>query len=589
MAILNDPEDQNKQPTTGGTSSMGSGTGKGVGTAPSGQVQQNQAPVAGQAYTDVASYLNANQGGGQQLGEKVGSNLNKTYQDTQNNITNSVNMANTNINKGYTAENTDLIKQVAANPNQAAGNADTLSQFQGQLNDTYGGPTSWADYGTQQGNVQQAQQKANLLKTPGGNNVLVQEVENQMNPGQTSTGINTLDTLLFQGNQGAQNTAQAAAKPFDTLGDYLNSQNQGIQGNIAGAQTNAQNASQHALDAFTGANGTLTNLNNTVNTNASNAYNNAIARQQGLQQDLAGIYTQPVDTAQSSEGTYGGGSTPWYNHTNYTVNNTISPNDLAEMGITQDQWNALQSSMQRAGTTEVKTGHNFGAHVPTAQIGLANYMSQLDPSQINAATTANADQYNQYAAIQKLLGDKTPQDMALNPLNAAQAGTAPTSLTNFDYNTALGESNQFGDQARTAAQDLANQISGNADVSHAESQHGGGVFGSLKNAVMHPATLAATLANPLAVGANANRIMHGQTINPLDISAPGASVAAPIVGGVVGGIYGGPVGAMAGASAGQILGKPLQNLGGQVGKSYAHGGEVKEDDVNSYLDKKRGK
>ncbi len=97
------------------------------------------------------------------------------------------------------------------------------------------------------------------------------------------------------------------------------------------------------------------------------------------------------------------------------------------------------------------------------------------------------------------------------------------------------------------------------------------------------------MANPLALGANVNRILQGQNINPKDISVPGAKVIAPLAGTVVGGIYGGPMGAVAGGAAGQQVGGPLQNLGGQSDKAYAHGGMVtrtptgKEGDMPSPL------
>jgi hypothetical protein len=453
MATVNDPnQEQNpnqqvNQPTTGGTSASGSGTGKGVGTQQASQVQQNQAPQNGQGYADVGSYLNANQGGGQQLGQQVASNLNQGYQSTLNNINNSVNTANTSINQGYTPENTQLIQQVAANPTAAAADNNLSSQFQGQLNDVYGGPTSWSDYGTQQGNVQAAQQNANLVNTPGGNNALIQQVENQQNPGQTNQGINTLDTLLYQGNPNAVGTAQTAANQYNNLNDYLNQANTGIQSNIAGAQTAAQNASQDALNAFTGANGTLTNLNTGINSATTKAISDAQAQEAAIKADIGNLYGgQAADTTASTLGVYGGGTTPWGNTTNYNVGQ-LSPQDLQAMGMTQDQWNALQGQLQRAGTSQMMTGHNFGAGSVTGQNDLNQYLNQLDPTQaINAGNVATKDQYAQMAAIQQLLGSKTPQGTAINPLNASLAGTYdPNSLNQFNYNAALGDTTQFAD------------------------------------------------------------------------------------------------------------------------------------------------
>lgn len=505
----------NNPPTTAGTSApSGSGTGVGVGTQQASQVQQNQAPQAGQGYVDVGSYLNANsnQQGGQQIGNQIASNLNTGYQNTQNAINNSVNTANSAINSGYTPENTQLIQQVAANPTSAASDQGQLSAFQGQLNDTYAGPTAWSDYGTQQGNVATAQQNASLVNAPGGNNALVQQVENQMNPGQTGQGINALDTLLYQGNPNAVATAQTAANQYGSLTDYLNQANTGIQNNITGAQTNAQNASQDALNAFTGANGTLTNLNTGINSATAKAIADAQAQEAAVKADIGNLYGgQAADTTATTLGTYGGGTTPWGNTTNYTVGN-LSPQDLQAMGMSQDQWNALQGQLQRAGTSQMMTGHNFGAGSVTGQNDLNAYLNQLDPTQaINAGNVATADQYKQMAAIQQLLGSKTPQGAAINPLNSALAGTYnPNSLNQFNYNAALGDTQTFADTARQQAQAEANALTGQADLAHAASQHHGGLFGYIPSSVQQ----GLQLANPISYLANQSLINQGNKVLP---------------------------------------------------------------------------
>ena len=490
MATINDDKQQpqgapNQPPTTAGTSApTGSGSGVGVGTQQASQVQQNQAPQNNQGNVDVGSYLNANPQGGSQLGQQVASNLTNTYNTTKSGIDTSAQSANQAINQGYIPENTQLIQQVAANPTQSASNADTLSQFQGQLNDTYGGPTSWADYGTQQGNVNQANQMAGLVNTPGGNNVLIQQVENQNQPGHTSQGINQLDTLLYQGNPNAVGQAQAAAQPFASLNDYINSQNTAIGQNITGAQTNAAQTAQDALNAFTGQNGTLTNLNNTINQNTASQLATAQAQQAALKADIGNLYG---GVAQNNTPTtitgYGGTQTPWANTQNYTVGN-LSPQDLQALGVTQDQWNALQQSMQQAGTSvQGQGGHNFAAMSPTSQIDIGQYLNQTNPTQtITNATTATPEQYAQMAAIQQLLGSKTPQGTAINPLNASQAGTYnPANLNQFNYQNALTQAQQIAAAEQQAANQETQGLTSAADLAHAQSQHGGGMFSSFNN------------------------------------------------------------------------------------------------------------
>ncbi len=584
MATVSNDQDQqqnpqgNQPPTTAGTSApTGSGTGKGVGAQSVSPVQQNQAAQNQSGYTDVASYLNANPGGGSNLGNQVASNLNQGYQSTQNAINQSVNAANTAIGQGYTPENTQLIQQVAANPTQSAGNADTLSQFQGQLNDTYGGPTNWADYGTQQGAVAQAQQNASLVNAPGGNNALIQQVENQTQPGHTSQGINALDTLLYQGNPQGVATAQAAAKPYAGLTDYLNQANTGIQGNIASAQNNASQAQQDALNAFTGTNGTLTNLNNTVNANAATALTGAQQQQQQLNADIANLYggVAQNNTQGTVQGFGAGNSQPWYNTQNYNVGQ-LSPQDLASLGMTQDQWNALQGSLQQAGTTQNVVSnqagaHNFGAYKPTSQLDISQYLQQQAPSSINinAANTATPEQYQQMAAINQLLGSKAPtQGEALNPAMASQAGTYnPGNLNQFNYQNALTAAQGLGTAEQQAAQQEANQLENAATASHAAGQHGG-FLQSLKQDLGTSTGLLNTIGsvfNPTSWAANARNVVNGNPVNAtaFNPTAPQQALTTPQQ-------NANAVGGFLGAGAAPLL---------------AEGGEVK--DISDYLNKRK--
>ncbi len=512
MATLNQNQDEEQnpnqpnQPTTAGTSSpTGSGTGVGVGTAQASQVKQNQAPTNNAGYTDVASYLNANQGGGEQIGNQVASNLTGKYNTTKSGIDTSANQANQQVQSGYIPENTQLIQQVASNPNAAANDAGQLSAFQGQLNDTYGGPANWADYGTQQGNVNEASQYGNLLNAPGGKNVLVQDVENKLNPGQTSQGINSLDTLLFGGNPNAVNTAKTAAAPLNTLNDYINSQNTAIGQNITGAQNAAAQTSQNALNAFTGDNGTLTNLNNTINQNTASQLTGAQQQEQAVRDALSNIYSNG-NIANNELGIQ-----------NYNVG-SLSPEIAASLGMNPEQAAQFQQALQNAGTSQYKTGHNFGASSQTGKSDLLSFLNQQDPTQmITNATTATPEQYQQMAAIQKLLGSKTPQNMAINPLNASQAGTySPGQLNNFDFAQATSGANQFATDAQKAAQDQANSLTAAADKAHAESQHNHGVLGALKQDFSNPEHILNSIGsviNPLSWGSNIQNLVNGKQVN----------------------------------------------------------------------------
>lgn len=480
MAIINDDNnpDQQNQPQPGQEPTAGTSAPSGSGSGVAGQnqmmpgksnVENNAQNQAG--YTDVGAYLNANQAGSEKMGQDVATNLTNRYNQTKSGIDTSAQDLQKQVTAGYTPENTDLIKQVAANPTAAAGNQDQLSAFQSQLNDVYGGPLGWGDFGTQQGKVNEAQQYGSLSKTPGGMNVYAQELEGP----QASQGVNQLDTMLLQGNTGAMQKIQGAANPFNTLNNYLNTQNTAANTAIRGGQTAAQNASQGALNAFTGTNGTLTNLNTNINQTAAQKLAAAQAQNERLKSGV--------------------------------TNKNLSPEDLAQLGITQEQWSTLGNELQTAANPQYVGNHNYGAATPTQNIDISQWLTQQDPSQaITAGTTATPEQYQQMAAIQQLLGGKTPQGSAINPALASLAGTAPMNLNQFNYQDLLQQLQGYNTGNMTNAQAEAAAGASALDAQHnASKQHGwSGALNRLAPNVLKYA------ANPLSVVPN--EIKEGQKL-----------------------------------------------------------------------------
>jgi hypothetical protein len=471
MATIKNQDQEDVKNQDGGTPVTGTAGASDAGNpnpgAGAGPVKQNAAAQNQSGYTDVGSYLNANQAGSEKMGQDVASNLTNKYNETKQGVQTSANDLINQVNQGYTKSNQDLIKQVAADPNAAANNSDTLSQFQGQLNDAYTGPSQWGDYGTQQGKVNEATQYGSLAHTPGGLNVYAQQLEGPM----ASQGVNQLDSLLIGGNEKSAQAIKAASDPYQTLNDYLGQQNQVATGAIQTGQTEAQNASQGALDAFTGANGTLTNLNNSIYGNTNKAVSDAQAQQ-----------------ALASKGLSTAGT------------NALSPEVLQSLGLSQEQGSALANALFNANTSQYMTGHNFGAASQGAGIqDLGAYLNQQDPTTaITAANTATSDQYNQMAAIQKLLGGKMGASI-IDPANASMAGTAPnaSSLNQFNYQQALNDAVNAGTVSRAQAQDIANTLTAQADAAHAASKKKG-VWNTIKD-----------VANPL----NAPKVLnHG--LNP---------------------------------------------------------------------------
>lgn len=468
------PNTQGQQPTTGGSGGAGGSGGQGQGggasvAAPVSNVQQNAAPQQNQGYTDVGSYLDANQAGSAQLGNQISSNLTNTYNQTKGGIEQSANDLINNVNQGYTKGNDQLIQQVAANPNQAASDPNQVAAFQAQLNNQYTGPTSWGDYGTQQGKVAQAQQQGNLVNTPGGLNVLTQQLESP----SASQGVNQLDTLLLGGSPGALGQVKAASDPFNTLNTYLDSQNQAGNAAINKGQTEAASTSANALNAFTGANGTLTNLNSTINQSTAKAQDRA----KTIQAEAKGLLANPQGA---------------------TIAEGDMPDVLKSLNMTPAQLLSLQEQANKAEYGHFVSGTNAGngsAWTQGQKLDFSGGANFTDPTTaINNGTTATPEQYQQMAAIQKLLGGKNPNGNAINPALSSLAGT-PFQSSNFDPNAAATAGTQFNAQAQQDAMNRANQIADRQQAEH-EASKGGGFFDSLINNPMIQ-TGAKYFANPL--------------------------------------------------------------------------------------------
>lgn len=503
----NAPTSQGNVPSqSGGSAGAGAGGGAAKGT-PAGSSAGTPTQF-GSSASKLGDYLSANAPQIQGQANNVAQGLNTQYGQVGTDINSAANQFNQQVAGGYAAPNQDVVNQALANPTQFASNANNVSAFQGQLNDTYTGPQNFESttpYSNIQNEVNSAVQNAGLLNTQAGLTNYLQQTGTNPNATQAS---NTLDTLLLTGNPQANQTVQTAANQFQNLTpQFQNSVTAADQG-VTAAQQAAANAAQYAQGQF---NPYVQNFSNTVNTNAQNQIAQQQASQAALLKDIGGIYNQPADTSGTTLGTYHGGTTPWYNTTNYAVNNTLTPQDLQQLGVTQDQWNALQGAMQQAGTSQMMNGRNFGAGSPTSQIDLTQFLQQSDPTQyINAGNTATADQYATAAALQQLGGANV--NTGLNQANIAQAGTAPTNLNQFLYNNALTGSQNTAAEARSAAQQEANDLTANADTQH-NAEKKGGLFssglGGFLGAAINPATWI-----PNAINVAENKPVSGSNYYP---------------------------------------------------------------------------
>ena len=357
-------------PQTGGSAGAGSGASK-AGGEPSSQGTSTQ---FGSSSSKLGDYLTAN---APQIGaqaQTVANGLNTQYGQVSGDINNAANQFGQQVSQGYAAPNQDLVNQAVSNPTQFAATPSNVSGFQGQLNDTYSGPTSYESttpYGNIQGEVNSAVQNAGLLNTQAG----LQNYLGQTSGGNQTQASNTLDALLLSGNPDAQKTVQTAANQFNQLTPQFQNSVTNADQSVQAAQQDAQNAAAYAQQQA----GNTTNQFNTQ-----------------LQNELSG--------AQNAATTY--------NQQQQAAYNQLTP---------IQQWlNAYQ------GNSNVNIGNN----------PLTQYLNQTPVNAPTLAGVATSPQYQEAAALQQLLG--TGYQSPLDQTAASQAGTYNTPTSNsYDLNNII--------------------------------------------------------------------------------------------------------------------------------------------------------
>ena len=446
--VANDQsEDDQKQPNAQGPVSPTGGGAvhlaptSGVGSAAPGGTSGAAPKPAGGQFATLNQYIDANQGQAAPLANKITGQIGQQYgaldqanQGTLQNIQGQVTNA-----PGYTKSDNALIAQESAAPVSFAGDSGNVANFQKQLTDTYGGPNSAEStqgYQTQQAAVNNAISNGqSQTSTDAGRQQLVAQ-----NSAAPTTGVTALNSAILSKDPTYLGQVENAYKPFQNLVTGLNTGAQNINQTIASEQTDAANAAKNSLGAVTG-------QENALNT----SINNQVAAQQA------------AGTAQNAA------------VKNALTTGTADPTILSQLGITQAQWNTLTGAQKAAATSSVVTSNQgqFGANTGTTNVDLTKGLTQQDPNAVyNAGNTATADQYAQAGAFNTLLGGlnlQTPS-LAINSANAAQAGTAPTNLSSYDYQNTLQGAQNAKTQETAAAQAYVDALQSGADEQHAQDQ-----------------------------------------------------------------------------------------------------------------------
>jgi len=455
--------------------------------------------TAGGSFASLDKYLNANQGQAAPLAGKLTPGIAQQYGnlDTQNNAAISdINKQVTNA-PGYTPSNPGVMSAEAANPVSFTSDPNNVEQFQSLLNNTYSGPASaesTSTYANQQGAINNAiaQGTANTTTEAGRENLLSQ---NEATP---TTGVTALNSAILSQDPNALASVQDAYKPFNNLLTNLNTGARGVDTTISKEQSDAAASSKAANDAIASQIGAL---NTGVTGELTAAQQKAAAQNAQVKADLAA--------------------------------GTPSATDLASLGMNSDQWNALSAADKAAATAQNVTSRTgqFGATSGTATLDPTQFLTQQDPNAVlTAANVATPQDYAKAQAFQTLMQGMNNQmpAAAINPATAAQAGTAPTNLNNYDYQSALNTATSTKADEMAAAQAYADALQSGADENHAQL--------AAKDAMKKAAGIGAMTALPGGVGL-AGTLGAGQgALNSLqgDINNPSLAHTADLLNSIAG-------------------------------------------------------
>jgi hypothetical protein len=296
-------------------------------------------------FTNLNSYLNANQSGAQAVGGRVANKISSDVGSANDAVSSASNDYRNQIASNTNAASSDYLNSAYSAPSNYLN--DTT--FAKDLSGTYAGPSSFANTAgstTAQAALANAQQTAQLAGTSGGRTQLI----NQTAAAPLTNGGANLDQWLVQGNQPAFSTvtnAAASATPLQST--YDTAVSSGDAAAQAAAKGNADLRTQILQGLTTGQSAYNNNLKTQAADTAAkmNANNDAVAQflktgqgdvgtvlpQLGMTpQALAGL--QAANDAAKAKGLPGVDLSQFWSGAqspNFDIGNVATSNDLANL------------------------------------------------------------------------------------------------------------------------------------------------------------------------------------------------------------------------------------------------------------------
>lgn len=375
----------NQQNTPESPPSSGGGGGVVSGGAAGGNASPQPAaakPSSSGSWTNLQSYLDANQDQGATVGQQIAGTVNDQGNKAQNDVTNLGANFNSAVKDNTVEQNPDAVNSAITAATTATANQgltpDQLAAFNSQANASYSGPldaTTFNGYEVAQRDVNNAQQLAKQTQSEAGRDVLLNNQYKNASVNGYNQGENNLDQLLLQNSSGGQAALQPLAQQWSGLNGALN--NTVSTGDAAAANAVKTNQAT-AANANSALSSASTNFQTQLNTGLAN-----------LKATDTAAYNQIRDAMQNGT-------------------------------MTSDQWAAL-------GVSNVPSHIYSGFDNSGNAIGTVPN-SYLTPLNTDTALTlgnyATADQYAQAQALAQLAGQ--PSSSLLAPGGLSQAGTGET-------------------------------------------------------------------------------------------------------------------------------------------------------------------
>lgn len=456
--------------TTVVSGSKGSATGAGSNAAPTvqggsgSQTAAPQTPSSSGSFTNLKSYLNANNNG-QNFTNQVNSNLNNQGQQLQSNVNSASNAFNQQaqsvvnpLQTAYSAYNQNGGSTSDANAitNYANASTDNANSVKNLENASYTGPKSLNDLSganngaALQGNINNYSTLANSTTTEPGRFSLLQN----MFGGQGYTqGQQTLDNVFIDPNQisGSRSLANQTQNAYNQAANN--------------ASTTGQNYTNQVAGMAQGTVGSLNNAVGNVGNQIQNQYSTNLSQQGAdLAAQQAALASGTIDQTLANNLGLNNGQNVW----NANLGQYVSANTgySAQDAATQAQYGqiaALGNLLGNNANVNASGTLTQFANAPATQQGLLNY----DPNGLASAIGAASQSYNnqispQVAALEQYAQgygnwrDPSAYDM-LNSWNPYGQGTTldPTTLT------ASGGGGIYGIPGATAS--YANELIGQGE------------------------------------------------------------------------------------------------------------------------------